>query len=167
VDFTIADFVADVRAPTPSGAAEIVVPDRTDWLRALNALAARISRLGQRTVEDLGQTLDWLSRRLVQSSPSATLLRSRTRLSNLSQRLSGAGRAAVTNVGHRLNLAMRGLNSVSPLATLERGYAIVEDAASGKVLLHATDANAGDDVRARLAHGELIATVKSTRDNDA
>ena len=49
VDFTIADFVADVRAPTPSGAAELIVPDREDWLRSINSLAARIARLGQRT----------------------------------------------------------------------------------------------------------------------
>jgi len=160
VDFTITDFVADVRAPTPSGAAEIVVPDRQDWLRLLNTLATRISRLGQRTVEDLGQTLDWLSRRLLQTSPYATLERSLSRLSGLQQRLSSAARRSVANANHRLELAMRGLHSVSPLATLERGYAIVEDASSGKVLLDAAEATAGDDIRARLAHGQLIATVK-------
>ena len=160
IDFTIADFVADVRAPTPSGAAEIAVPDQQDWLRALEALATRIARHGRRTLENLGQTLDWLSRRLVQSSPSATLQRSATRLGSLQQRLGAAAQSAVANVNHRLALAMRGLHSVSPLATLERGYAIVADAGSGKVLLRAADAAVGDDIRARLADGELIATVK-------
>jgi exodeoxyribonuclease VII large subunit len=160
IDFTIADFVADVRAPTPSGAAEIVVPDREDWMRAVNSLATRISRLGRRTLEDLGQTLDWLSRRLLQSSPTATLERSATRLAGLQQRLSSAAKNSVASISHRLQLAMRGLHSVSPLATLERGYAIVEDATSGKVLLAASDATPGDDIRARLADGELIATVK-------
>jgi exodeoxyribonuclease VII large subunit len=160
VDFTIADFVADVRAPTPSGAAEIVVPDREDWMRALNSLANRIIRLGRRSLEDLGQSLDWLSRRLVQTSPSVALERSATRLASLRQRLSSAVNSSVSDVSHRLQLAMRGLHSVSPLATLERGYAIVEDATSGKVLMSATDATPGDDIRARLADGELIATVK-------
>ena len=160
IDFTIADFVADLRAPTPSGAAEIIVPDQEDWLRTLNSLATRIARIGRRTVEDLGQTLDWLGRRLVQTSPSATLQRSGTRLTSLIQRLSGAARSSVAGVSHRLDLAMRGLHSVSPLATLERGYAIVEDAKTGKVLLDAADIPPGDDVRARLAHGNLIATVK-------
>jgi exodeoxyribonuclease VII large subunit len=61
---------------------------------------------------------------------------------------------------------MRGLHSVSPLATLERGYAIVEEASTGKVLLNPNDIAPGDDVRARLAHGELIATVKATDDRD-
>ncbi|MGI9272163.1 MAG: exodeoxyribonuclease VII large subunit, partial [Woeseiaceae bacterium] len=164
IDFTIADFVADLRAPTPSGAAELVTPDRDDWLRSLQSLATRISRLGQRTVEDLGQTLDWLSRRLVQTSPSANLARSLARLTSLRQRLSIAARGSVADVIHRLQLASRGLNSVSPLATLERGYAIVEDASSGKVLLDPNEIPSGKDIRARLAQGELIATVKK---NDA
>ena len=161
VDFTIADFVADVRAPTPSGAAELVVPDRHDWLRVLASLGTRIMRLGRRSLEDLGQSLDWLSRRLVQCSPSATLERSASRLSNLERRLSNAAQHSVSNVEHRLQLAIRGLNSVSPLATLERGYAIVEDAATGKVLLSTNAVKPGDDIRARLAEGELIAEVKT------
>ena len=166
VDFTIADFVADLRAPTPSGAAELVVPDREDWLRVVQSLAMRISRLGRRTVEDLAQALDWLSRRLVQTSPTAMLERSRTRLAGLNQRLITAVCGAVAGVSHRLELAMRGLHSVSPLATLERGYAIVEEATTGKVLLSPSDVSPGDDIRARLAHGELIATVKSTEDRN-
>ena len=166
VDFTIADFVADLRAPTPSGAAELVVPDREDWLRVVQSLAMRISRLGRRTVEDLAQALDWLSRRLVQTSPTAMLERSRTRLAGLNQRLITAVRGAVAGVSHRLELAMRGLHSVSPLATLERGYAIVEEATTGKVLLSPSDVSPGDDIRARLANGELIATVKSTEDRN-
>lgn len=160
IDFTIADFVADLRAPTPSGAAELVVPDRADWLRSIASLATRIARLGRRTVEDLAQTLDWLARRLVQTSPSASLDRSSARLASLAQRLNRAARASVADVSHRLELAMRGLHSVSPLATLERGYAIVEDAASGKVLLRASDTAPGRDIRARLAEGELIATIR-------
>ena len=160
VDFTIADFVADVRAPTPSGAAEMAVPDRADWIRALNTLSSRIVRLGRRSLEDLGQSLDWLSRRLVQTSPAVALERSATRLASLQKRLGGAAQNTVARVSHRLQLAMRGLHSVSPLATLERGYAIVEDARSGRVLLAATETKPGDDIRARLADGAVIATVK-------
>jgi exodeoxyribonuclease VII large subunit len=182
IDFTIADFVADVRAPTPSVAAEVVVPDGGDWLRLLDTLATRIIRLGRRSLEELGQSLDWLSRRLVQTSPSASLERSAERLQNLQYRLSASAQRSLerttgrvhdlqlrlsnsaqrslAEVSHRLQLAARGLHSVSPLATLERGYAIVEDAESGKVLLRSTDVSAGDDIRARLSDGELIATVK-------
>jgi exodeoxyribonuclease VII large subunit len=186
VDFTIADFVADVRAPTPSGAAELVVPDRDDWLRAINSLAARIARLGQRTVEDRAQTLDWLTRRLVQTSPQQTLLSQHTRLQEMQRRMLAAmkqgvasyrpavaglwerlrhsGPAAIATPQHRLQLAMRGLHAVSPLATLDRGYAIVEDAESGKVLMKAADAKVGSDIRARLAEGELTATVRTKKE---
>ena len=186
VDFTIADFVADVRAPTPSGAAEIVVPDRSDWLRAIASWASRIGRLGIRALETRGQTLDWLSRRLLQSSPQATLrrqeatvktlshrlgaairqgvLEQRPRLDSLRQRLLSSGQRNVATATHRLQLAMRGLHSVSPLATLDRGYAIVEAVPSGKVLLRATDTAPGEEIRARLAEGELLATVKSIKD---
>jgi len=160
IDFTIADFVADVRAPTPSGAAEIAVPDQSDWLRALNSIATRITRLGRRMLEDLGQRVDWLSRRLVQASPTARLARTSIQLNALQRRLTAAARQAVSQGQQRLNLATRGLNAVSPLATLERGYAIVADASSGKVLLHARDAIPGTDIRAKLADGEILATVK-------
>ena len=188
IDFTIADFVADVRAPTPSGAAEIVVPDRDDWLRAINALAARVARQGQRAIEDRAQALDWLSRRLLRGSPQQTLqrqherlreirrrlaaamredfLQQSPRLSSLAQRLRAAVQSALGRHRHRLELAMRSLHSVSPLATLDRGYAIVEEAATGKVLLRGSDVSPGDDVRARLARGTLIATVKSIEDRN-
>jgi len=188
IDFTIADFVADVRAPTPSGAAEIVAPDRADWLRAINTFALRIARLGERAVQDRAQALDWLARRLVRTSPQQMLLRQQQTLQNLRrrleaalregflelrpalaglrQRLPTAMRGVLAGERHRLELAMRGLHSFSPLATLDRGYAIVENLASGKVLLGSSEVAPGDDIRARLARGSLVATVKSTGDAD-
>ena len=90
VDFTIADFVADVRAPTPSGAAELVVPDQAEWLRSLSATAARIALLGRRYLEEKFQTVDWLSRRLTQGSPAAIVARKSDWLRNLRQILAGA-----------------------------------------------------------------------------
>ncbi len=204
VDFTIADFVADVRAPTPSGAAEIVVPNQHDWERRIASLALRIGRIGQRSVEDRGQRMDWLARRLVAASPAATLRRqqdslreSRGRLSSairqrllsdknqlqairgtllqqspaisvqrnlgqlseLRQRLSMSARSLLAAVDHRTALLGRALHSVSPLATLDRGYAIVMDASTNKALHDATDVSVGNDIRAHLSKGELIATV--------
>ncbi|MDX1508961.1 MAG: exodeoxyribonuclease VII large subunit [Woeseiaceae bacterium] len=181
VDFTIADFVADVRAPTPSGAAELVVPNREDWLRTVNRLAQRIAQLGERAVDDHAQTLDFLARRLsttmqrqllyyrqqvqyirqtlVQQSPAMRVQRSMAQLTSLQQRLAVAGRSNVSNLGHRLQLAARALHSVSPLATLDRGYAIVMDAESGAVLSDVEQVAKGSTIRARLYKGELTATV--------
>ncbi len=95
-DVTIADFVADVRAPTPSGAAELVVPDSAEWLRHLEGTSARIALLGRRYLEDRFQSLDWLGRRLAQSSPAATVRRQRDWLRNLQQVMAGAMRHEIS-----------------------------------------------------------------------
>jgi exodeoxyribonuclease VII large subunit len=205
VDFTIADFVADVRAPTPSGAAEIAVPEQQEWLRRLAGLAARIARVGRRSLDDRAQELDWLGRRLLASSPEATLRRqndslrehsgrlstamsqqllqhksnllqasaalmqqspalsvqcSITRLAGLQQRLATSTDNTLANSRHKIALLGRALNAVSPLATLDRGYAILRDAESGAVLMDAEGSHPGQDVRAQLSQGELIATIK-------
>ena len=180
VDFTIADFVADVRAPTPSGAAEIVVPDQHDWLRRINVYAARIARVGERAVEDRAQQVDWFSARmvsalrgqllsrrhdvqalrgeLVQLSPAVSVQRSIGRLTALHQRLAGGAHDALSDLNHRVALLGRALHSVSPLATLERGYAIVLDA-EGKAMTNVAAVKEGDEIRARLSKGELLANV--------
>lgn len=211
VDFTIVDFVADLRAPTPTGAAELVVPDRKDWLSTINTLARRVARLAQRSLEDHAQTLDWLKMRLVAGSPTATVARQgdqlreiRGRLAasmqqdllfrrnklqtswaalltqspalriersigllrNLNERLTQSARRSISNIDHRLQLAIRGLHSVSPLATLDRGYAIVTLASTGRTLTSSADVETGQEIRARLLKGEIVATVKSVS-NDA
>ena len=210
-DFTISDFVADRRAPTPSGAAEIIVPSQHEWWQRIATLAVRISRIGQRALDDRAQELDWLGRRLLSASPAATLARQRDglresrgrlaaamrrqlmtganqlqvlradlatqspaiavqrnigRLADLRQRLGVAMRGSLSTEAHRTALLGRALHSVSPLATLERGYAIVTDVATGNVLLRAGDVDSGDEIRARLASGELVATVKEVIDNE-
>ncbi len=91
-------------------------------------------------------------------------------LSTLQQRLRGSGTAAVQRLNIRLRLATRALESVSPLATLDRGYAIVSDEESGEILTDATKVDPGTGIRARLARGELRATVnesKSDNSNDS
>ncbi len=208
IDFTISDFVADLRAPTPSGAAELVVPDQAEWLRSLTATTARIASLGRRYLEDHYQELDWLSRRLSQSSPATIVSRqidwlknlqqvltgavrhdlvkrsralelvrtrllqrspaievqySMHRLAELNQRLKNIGTASVERLLNRLKLAERALQSVSPLATLERGYAIVSDSDTGRILTDASAAKPGSAITARLALGSLTATVDTVK----
>lgn len=87
VDFTIADFVADVRAPTPSGAAELVVPDRREWIQRLEADLRRLSRSQQRLLENREQMLDQLQRRLVAANPARKLAQQRALLRELTGRL--------------------------------------------------------------------------------
>ncbi len=211
IDFTIADFVADVRAPTPSGAAELVVPDSAEWARQLASTSSRIAQLARRYLESRFQTIDWLSRRLTQSSPAATVARQRDWLRNLHQVLTGAirhdlsvrgrkvenavsrlmrrspalgvqqsigriggleqrlevaGLRVVERLHQRLGFATRTLNSVSPLATLDRGYAIVTERETGRLLTTASAVDTGMSIQARLADGALEATVTGTSDGD-
>jgi exodeoxyribonuclease VII large subunit len=87
VDFSIADFVADLRAPTPSAAAELIVPDAQTTLRHLGQLQQRLATLQQRRLQALGQRVDHLLARLQAQRPQARLARDRERLAHLQHRL--------------------------------------------------------------------------------
>jgi exodeoxyribonuclease VII large subunit len=114
IDFTISDFVADLRAPTPSGAAELVVPDQAEWLRSLEATTARIASLGRRYLEDHYQALDFLNRRLSQSSPAAIVARQIDWLRNLRQVLAGVIRHDLLKRSRSLELVRTRLLQRSP-----------------------------------------------------
>ncbi|MFM0164487.1 exodeoxyribonuclease VII large subunit [Paraburkholderia sediminicola] len=101
-DFTIADFAADVRAPTPTGAAELVSPQRVLLLRELDHRHATLARGFGRMMERRAQQLDWLARRLV--SPADRLARQRTHLQQLSVRLASAGARPVRDARARFSL---------------------------------------------------------------
>lgn len=101
-DVTIADFAADVRAPTPTAAAEMVSPDRVALLRDLDVRHAHLARSFGREVERRSQQLDWLARRLV--SPRERLTRQRTHLTQLSGRLGGAGARRFSVLRERLEM---------------------------------------------------------------
>ena len=87
VDFTIADFVADVRAPTPSGAAELVAPDCAEWTRALNVMARRLIKALERTLDSGNERLTWLQRRFALVHPGVQLRQQQQRVDELEQRL--------------------------------------------------------------------------------
>ncbi|TAL72597.1 MAG: exodeoxyribonuclease VII large subunit [Rhodanobacter sp.] len=90
IDFSIADFVADVRAPTPSAAAEILVPDAQAMLRRLRQQQSRLATAAQRTLQALGQRLDTAAARLQAQRPEVRLARNGERLANLHHRLLAA-----------------------------------------------------------------------------
>jgi len=102
VDFSITDLVADVRAPTPSGAAELAVPDQREWLRALAVTRRRLIGVAGRALEDRSQAVDWLSRRLIQSSPANSVARQSQRLAAAARALAGAMRHDLVSRDRRL-----------------------------------------------------------------
>lgn len=163
IDFTIADFAADVRAPTPSGAAELVVPDCRSLLAALANGKARLRASVLRQLSRAQQRGSELSARLQRAHPGSRLRQQAQRLDELDLRLQRAWQNSLARATHRLLLLQRGLDAISPLATLDRGYAIVTGA-DGHALLDASQARTGDVIEARLKRGTLRAQVTGTSD---
>ena len=151
VDVTIADFAADLRAPTPSGAAELVVPDGAEWLRAFEGLALRITGLMRRALDDLSQQVDWLAQRLAVSSPLANLGRQRERLGSLQRALGNSMRHDLAARNHRLERLQARLLRQSPFVRVQRDGLVL---AGLRRRLAAAAAGALDRSRHRLALAE-------------
>jgi exodeoxyribonuclease VII large subunit len=118
VDFTIADFAADVRAPTPSAAAELAVPDAAEWLDAFVSLGMRLHRCMRRRVEERRERLRWLTGRAALVSPAAKLGEQAQRLDELEQCLSRAVRRQLSTARERLRWLTGRAALVSPSTRL-------------------------------------------------
>ena len=158
-DWTIADFVADVRAPTPSAAAELAVPEK-------EAVEDLIFQLQDAMVQSLRDRLETLAARLKYAAGHPLLQDPRRlweqraqRVDELTARLPESLRRAVERLEMRLRVSAGKLDAISPLKVLGRGYAIAES--RGKILLRAAQVKEGDVVRVRLSEGEINCEVTS------
>jgi exodeoxyribonuclease VII large subunit len=160
VDFTIADFVADLRAPTPSAAAELVARSRLELEGHLDHLSQRLAGQMQGRLALLDERLRGFTRRL--RSPRQQLLLWQQRHADLVRRLDRSmARRQQETEGRLATLAGR-LDLLSPLRTLERGYAIAFAEKTGKAVLDAGTLARGDRLRLRFARGRASATVEET-----
>jgi exodeoxyribonuclease VII large subunit len=141
IDFTIADFAADVRAPTPSAAAEIAVPDGEEWLASLQRLGRRLQRGMHRRVDGQNERLRWLIGRAALVSPSARLAQQWQRADDLEQRLSRALRQILSDRRSELGERRSRLWQLSPVARVQRttaqyGALLARLRAAGLAQLH-------------------------------
>ncbi len=160
IDFTIADFVADVRAPTPSAAAEMAVPNCQEWVERLAVKLRRLTGNMQRLLQSCSATHDGLARRLAQAHPGIRLRHQAQRVDDFEQRLKLATRAILQTASGRLNAVHLQLSALSPLATLERGYAIVTRIEGGALLRSSDQVARGDRIEARLGRGRVRGRVE-------
>lgn len=183
-DVSISDFVADLRAPTPSAAAELLSPDQAELRHALQLALTQARR---RTLDTLGrkaQQHDHLAARLAQQHPGRRLIEHRRALGSfnsrlrvaanrlvpdrrllhrgLQQRLQSAGRQLVPRRHADLQALARTLNAVSPLPTLERGYAVVTDSQSGRAIQSVVDVSPGQRLTTQLHDGRIESDVQET-----
>lgn len=157
VDFTIADFVADVRAPTPSAAAEHVSPDYREWLQQLTHLQRRIHHLLISRVQHYQSQLLHISKRL--RHPGQRLQDQAQHLDQLEHRLLLVLRHFFQHSQAELNRATQALNALNPLNTLERGYAIIREKKSQQIIANAAQLQQGDELTIQLAQGNCECQV--------
>jgi exodeoxyribonuclease VII large subunit len=185
VDFVLTDGVADVRAATPTAAAELVVPDSLEFQRTIAALESRLLRSQRHQLEQLASRVEVLRRGLVHPARRLAELGRRTaqarlrlvaatraahahadaRVGAASGRLARASRAAIERRRARLGALGGRLDALSPLAVLGRGYAIARGEAGG-ILRDASDVRSGEAVDVRLARGRIEATVTAVHPED-
>ena len=203
-DTTIADFVSDIRAPTPSGAAEIVTPDQSELLKLLETLFGRIEHVTTQYINSKSQSMDWLSKRLSQSSPIMTVrkqieisgnlrkllfssigrnlslhtravdnlkfrlnssspkLKIQKAISHLSEiqlKITTSTKSSVIKLNSQLNTLGKTLDSLSPLKTLDRGYAVVRDSDTKKIISSSVKVSINSEIDIKLAKGEIAAKV--------
>ncbi len=157
VDVTIADFVADQRAATPSAAAELISPDACEWLQHVYRQRQRCQHFMLQYLKMQQHYLLALRKRL--RHPGQRLRECMQRLDYLEKRLSTAiANILKTRQQHLANVA-RALDAISPLATLNRGYAIASIYDSNEIIHSTKQINIGEKIKTRLHEGQLICTV--------
>lgn len=162
-DFTISDFVADLRAPTPSAAAELAVPDLSDLPLYLTDVKLRQANLIETQLQRKTWQLASQKQRLAQYSPNRSLEINRQRLDNIIFRLENTVGIGIRQFQRRFEIATARLNATSPMATLSRGYAIVRKE-NGQIVRQAKRVEAGDNLLIQVSEGSVGAIVSSTHE---
>jgi exodeoxyribonuclease VII large subunit len=158
-DFTIADFAADRRAPTPTAAAELATPSREEMLARVSACGRSLSREMRRQLQYAMQALDGVARRLVH--PAERLRNAQQTLAHLRTRLAFAFGHRVHRCTSRLERLQASLAGLDPTAVLARGYSITQNEA-GQVLRNAGQVREDERISTRLAQGSIQSVVKKS-----
>ena len=162
-DFTICDFAADLRAPTPSAAAELAVPDITEVMAGVRDMLARLNSSLSMKLAYCRQYLDRLSSSVSLMRPESILEPHRITLKEYTDRLNNAGKSKLSDSRQELALLASTLDALSPLRILSRGYSFVSGE-SGQIN-SVRKLSSGSVVTIRFSDGEADAEVKDIREN--
>ncbi len=164
-DVTISDYVADLRAATPSNAAELAVPDQNALRQSLDAMAAAMATVLKRQLNAAQQHLTVLARSPALQSPTGYLEQREKNLELLKNRLVSAQTAGLTRKNQRYIAAVSKLDAMSPLKVLTRGYSMAQTE-RGAVLRSVRQVELGERIRIRLSDGRLSATVMEKQEEE-
>ena len=207
IDFTIAEFVSDVRAPTPSAAAELITPSREDLQDKLEKMTGTLKSSQSLRINQASKNLQWLKKTLnfhhprehiqrqaqqvddfqrrlinsipgqqqrrrdrvviathmlVQYSPAEILTGIKAKHSHLQDRFSRSTQIHLISLQQQLDNIHTRLSLLNPMATLERGYAIIHELQSGRVIKGIEQLKKGDKISGNVINGEFIATIETT-----
>ncbi|HCO29576.1 MAG TPA: exodeoxyribonuclease VII large subunit [Lachnospiraceae bacterium] len=160
-DTTIADYVADLRAPTPSAACELAIPDIRGIFEQFHSYEEALKSPILRKVERYRHQLERMEWKLEQNSPSHRLQEQKMRLADLELQLEESMKRKIERTKNRLALYTERLNGLSPTAKLARGYGYVTDQEE-KTVTSVTDVQKGEEIKVTLLDGTIHAVVKNT-----
>ena len=159
-DTTIADFVSDLRAPTPTGAAELVTSHTVELIKTIQVYKNQLNKVMAGVIRELMQKIDYLEKRLI--SPRQQIQRQKEQIHQYIQRINQSMKNAM--IQYRLNIDKLKLNldHLSPHAVLSRGYSIITNV-DGQIVNNANQLKLDDKIRIRLNHGQADATISDLK----
>ena len=157
-DFTICDFVADMRAPTPSAAAELAVPDIRELALRIDNYSTRLDRALLGLAESCRARLEAIESKEVFANPQSVLSKWYETVADVRESLDSALSKVITDMKSRATLAIGKLEALSPLAVLSRGYSVVEN--NGRIVDSVKKVKSGETVTIRLTDGTLSAKLE-------
>ncbi len=166
-DTTIADYVADLRAPTPSAAAELAVPEQSELRLSLAALRQQLDVTFATGINTHHHQLTTTNDRLRQHNPAIRLPHARQQVDDLLRRAEMRLQYGLTLRQAQLHGLQAQLTALSPQATIERGYAVVRRTTDGTVVTQATQVDSGEMLTITLPSGKLVATVVESSEEES
>ena len=164
IDYTLTDLAADVRAPTPSAAAEMVAAPRDELTIRIQTIYGQMIEILGRRIEKARLLLSAFSKENLERNFRLILQSRLQRFDELREGLSAEMSRRLSTSRHRLELLAEGLSAHSPMDILKRGFSVVSDSSTGKIIRSSQETNVGSEVDIRLHMGHLLANVKEKSD---
>jgi exodeoxyribonuclease VII large subunit len=160
-DSTIADFVSDLRAPTPTGAAELVTSHTFELIKTIQVYKNQLNKLMAGLIRELVQKIDYLEKRLV--SPRQQIQRQKEQIYQYIQRINQSMKNVVIQYRLHIDKLKLNLDHLSPHAVLSRGYSIITDV-DGQIVNNVTQLKLDDKIHIQLNHGKADANISDLKD---
>ena len=160
-DSTIADFVSDLRAPTPTGAAELITSHTFELIKTIQVYKNQLNKLIAGLIRELVQKIDYLEKRLV--SPRQQIQRQKEQIYQYIQRINQSMKNVVIQYRLHIDKLKLNLDHLSPHAVLSRGYSIITDV-DGQIVNNVTQLKLDDKIHIQLNHGQADANISDLKD---